>query len=125
MLAESQIAYLKDEIKFSVKISDLSVKLFISQCTYFATLNIFQRLFDVPARCADGHRTKLRDGFVVVQVVAHTSCARFGVGDAVLQSNAPAPQPRIAKVVYGRDGERRGETGRDGERRGETGRDGR
>ena len=27
--------------------SGLSVKLFISQCKYFATLNIFQRLFDV------------------------------------------------------------------------------
>ena len=35
-------------MKFSVKVSGLSVKLFIYQCTYFATLNIFQRLFDVP-----------------------------------------------------------------------------
>ena len=35
-------------MKFSVKELDLSVKLFISKCTYFATLNIFQRLLDVP-----------------------------------------------------------------------------
>jgi len=32
------------KLKFSVKVSGLSVKLFISQCTYFATLNIIMTL---------------------------------------------------------------------------------
>ena len=34
----------KMKFKFSVKVSDLSVKLFISQCIYFATLNIIMTL---------------------------------------------------------------------------------
>ena len=88
------------KFKFSVKVSELSVKLFISQCTYFATLNIITGKSDVIAR-----------GLVrlATRVLVHGAGRRAGCLGETLCSRPEPPLAgdgvdveQVRKVVAGR-----------------------